>query len=70
MNSPFRYEYHKLKCSKCGRKILVELTTFGIPHHFGVAATCAECLKISEEFRKARLQEAQDIESWIKEEDA
>jgi hypothetical protein len=40
-----KYEYHKLKCSKCGRKILVEIGLIGVGHNAIVSVTCAECFK-------------------------
>ena len=66
----FGYTYYREKCGKCGRKILVEMLLFGVPHHTGVSVTCASCLEKSglpELFKKQRPGEAADIEQWIKE---
>jgi hypothetical protein len=62
------YCYHKLQCQKCGRKILVEMALIGVPHHTGVAATCAKCIQLplDEEFRQKHPDKAKDIEEWIK----
>jgi hypothetical protein len=65
-----RYEYHKLKCSKCGRKILVEIGLIGVSHNAVVRVTCAECLKkakLSDVFKKCYTETADDIERWLEE---
>ena len=33
-----------IKCSKCGRKILVERGLFGVNHTLEIFATCWDCL--------------------------
>ena len=65
-----RYEYHKLKCSKCGRKILVEIGLIGVSHNAIVSVTCAECLKkvkLPDIFKKRHAEAAADIERWLEE---
>jgi hypothetical protein len=67
------YIYYKLNCSKCGRKILVEIALCGTNHNLSVIATCADCLKshwneVPEEFLKERKQEAKDIKAWVNDE--
>lgn len=39
-----RYEAHKLVCSTCGKKILVEIHLIGVSHNASVSASCAECI--------------------------
>lgn len=63
----FRYEYHKLACRKCGRKILVEIALFGVSHNAEVVATCAECLELSRDFKGKHAKAADDISKWMKE---
>lgn len=66
-----KYEYHKLKCPICGRKILVEIGLTGTSHNILVNATCAHCLKntgLPEEFKKKHANASADIEKWLKEE--
>jgi len=65
-----KYEYHKLKCSICGRKILVEIGLVGASHNILVKATCANCLKktgIPEEFKREHTNATKDIEKWLQE---
>jgi hypothetical protein len=65
-----RYEYHKLKCSKCGRKILVEIGLISVSHNAMVSVTCAECLrkvKLSNDFKRRFKKVAADIEKWLDE---
>lgn len=64
------YEYHKLKCNKCGKKILVEIHQFGISHIASTVVTCAKCIvfnKISDEFKKEHPDVINDLKKWIKE---
>jgi len=63
------YSYYKLKCSKCGRKILVEAILAGTDHNVDLIVTCAECIKppFNEEFVRKYPDIAKDIESWIRE---
>ena len=58
-----------LECSKCEKKILVEMILFGPPHHQKPSATCAECLEVMERFRKEQPKITEQIESWAKESD-
>ena len=58
------YRYHKLTC-KCGRKILVDSIQCGVDHTISIAATCAECLNLSEEFKNEHSEAAKDIEEWL-----
>lgn len=66
-----QYLNYKLCCEKCGRKILVEMTLFGIPHHLGVTAICGECIDIEgerfKEFAKNYPEEARAILDWLTE---
>ena len=34
-----------VKCSKCGRRILVERGLIGVDHTIGIYATCWDCLE-------------------------
>lgn len=64
----YEYTYHKVKCSFCGREILVEQILFGVPHTATILASCKECLKKSglpEKFKKDHPKEAKEIEQWI-----
>ena len=59
------------KCSKCRRKILVQMLTLGTSHDLYVTATCAECLKrygIDEEYARENPDDARRIEEWVNEE--
>lgn len=56
---------HLTACHKCGRKILVEMGLFGVPHHTGVSVTCGECLVLSKKFRKEQPEIVAKIESWL-----
>lgn len=70
MCSKIEYTYYKKKCSKCGRKILVEIVLIGTNHNADIIATCAECLKkesLPKEFVSERPEIAKDIEEWINE---
>ena len=58
---------HFLKCHKCGRKIIVEFVINGTNHNMNVAATCAECVVLSEDFKKNNPEEAKKIEEFVKE---
>lgn len=55
---------HKTKCSKCDRKILVQLPLIGVPHHMDVIVCCSECLNITEEFKKDHPEVAADLKRW------
>ena len=62
------YTYYKLKCEKCGRKILVEIVLMGVNHNMAVIATCAKCLKKKgpmKGFKEQRPSEYEDIMEWI-----
>jgi len=56
---------HLTACRKCGRKILVEMGMIGSTHHFGVSATCGECLVLSEQIRKEQPEIVSKIERWL-----
>lgn len=58
------HEFHKLKCEKCGRKILVEFVLYGICHNLDIAATCADCVRLSSKFKKERPEAYRDIMRW------
>jgi len=64
----FPYTYHKLACTKCGRKIIVEVLLIGVDHTASITAVCAECLKkgVNKEFAEKNPEAAKDIEEWIK----
>lgn len=55
---------HKTQCSKCNKKILVQLPLFGPPHHGDVFVTCGECLKIDKGFKEKYPEIAKNIEEW------
>ena len=55
---------HLCKCDICGRKIYVSMGLIGTPHHFGVAAMCAECLQIEDGFKQQYPDIAKQIEDW------
>lgn len=64
-----KYLYHKAVCSKCGRKILIEISSIGTAHQMIQNVVCAECVgEIDENFRKLHPRAADDIERWVKEE--
>ena len=68
--SEMSYEYHKLTCSHCNRKILVEIMLDGTSHNMGVQATCADCLGqkgLGTEFKAENPTAASDIEHWLSE---
>jgi len=52
-------------CSKCGRKILVEMGLIGVPHHTSISVTCGECLVLSKKFRKQQPEIVSKIERWL-----
>jgi hypothetical protein len=56
---------HLTACHKCGRKILVEMGLFGVPHHTGLSVTCGECLVLSEQFCEEQPEIVSKIESWL-----
>lgn len=62
------YTYYKLQCARCSRKILVEMSLFGIPHHTNPSVVCGECIK--RQFPKGYKQEHpeayKDIKEWLK----
>ena len=58
-------------CSKCGRRILIQILSFGISHNADVVTTCAECLKregIDAAYTKDHPEDAKRIQEWIDEE--
>lgn len=66
----YTYTYYRVKCSYCGRKILVEQILDGVSHTATILASCKECLKKSglpEKFKKQHPKEAKEIEQWITE---
>ena len=62
------YHYRKCRCSRCGRKVLVETSMYGLPERSKAYVTCAECLVLSTDFKKDYPDEANEILNWIKEE--
>jgi len=66
----FRYQYFKKECTKCKRRILVEIGLIGVSHNAGISVTCADCIKeerIPERFKKENREAYNDIIKWIKE---
>lgn len=65
----FIYNYYKLQCSKCFRKILVEIHLIGVSHNASVTAICADCITMKEDsdFAKDKPKAYKDITNWIKE---
>ena len=64
------YDYFKEECTKCKRKILVEIGLIGVSHNAGVSVTCADCIKeeqIPKNFKKENPEAYNDITKWIKE---
>lgn len=57
---------YKVKCSGCGRKILVEIFLIGVSHNASVSATCADCLNIHPDYKAKNPEEAKAIEEWQK----
>jgi hypothetical protein len=55
---------YMLECPKCKRKIHVAMGLIGTVHHFTPTAMCAECLEITDEFRKEFLDICKQIEEW------
>ena len=58
---------HLTACSKCGRKMLVEMALIGSQHHVGVTVVCGNCLVVTEEFRKEHPKIVSTIENWLHE---
>lgn len=54
-----------LQC-KCGKKILVEMTFIGVPHHINMIVLCAECVEVPPEFKQVDPAAAARIEEWKK----
>lgn len=66
----FEYKSYKVKCSRCGREILVEVVLFGINHNANVSAICKECLKeqgLSLKFKEESPEHAKEIQEWLDE---
>lgn len=62
------YEYHKEKCPRCGRKILVQIVLDGSNHNASVSVICAECLAktgVGKQFKEERPEATKDIENWL-----
>lgn len=59
--------YYKCQCRKCGRKILVEMGSFGSRHTTKPDVICADCLVIAPQYKKKFPDRAQDIENWLRE---
>ena len=55
---------HFLKCSKCGKKIIVNITLCGVNHNIAVHATCASCIKINTEFKEKHPDIVKQIEEF------
>lgn len=56
-----------IQCSKCKRKILVEMPMIGVPHHTGISAMCGECLVVADSFKSVYPEQAKEIEEWLAE---
>ena len=56
---------HLASCHKCGRKVMVQLVLFGVPHHAQVILTCAECVEPSEQMRKEHPEIVSKVENWL-----
>lgn len=70
MKMSLGYTYYKKECTKCKRRILVEIGLIGTNHNAGVSVTCANCIKeeqIPEEFKKENPEAYNDIMKWVKE---
>jgi hypothetical protein len=57
-------EGHFIKCSKCGKKIVIEIVLCGVSHNVGVSAVCAECMKVDADFKKEHPDIAKQIEEF------
>ena len=58
------FTYYTCKCSKCNRKILVEITTIGADCDTEPIVNCAQCLSIVPAYRTSHPKETEDIERW------
>ncbi len=71
--SEFDYIYNVVKCSKCGRSILIERLFRGIDHTTSTLVTCKECLRkalpLPKDFVKKHPKEAKQIMKWLEEGD-
>lgn len=45
MKMSLGYTYYKKECTKCKRRILVEIGLIGTNHNAGVSVTCVDCIK-------------------------
>ena len=61
---PFSIVGHFLKCSKCGKKSVVEIALNGTDHNVCIFIHCAECMEISEDFKKNHSESAKKIEDF------
>lgn len=61
------YRYHKLECTECGRKVLVERHVNGSDHCLRVSVTCAACVKLPlpEGFVSDAPEAAAHITEWL-----
>lgn len=55
---------HKTQCTKCHRKVLIQLPLFGVPHHFDALCVCANCLEIDSAFKDQYPEIANDLLLW------
>lgn len=55
---------YTLACRNCGRKVLVEMALIGTVHHSTPSVTCAECLKVTENFQERFPDIAESILKW------
>lgn len=65
-NQGFTTVGYKANCSKCKRKILVEMVVNGSWHHSTPTVTCSDCLKICDIFQTNQPEITADLEKWAK----
>jgi len=57
---------HLLKCTKCGRKIAMQVGLIGTVHHVQPSVTCGECLDIDQAFATQYPEVTEQLEEWKK----
>ena len=56
---------HMLSCPKCGKKIFVAVSLFGVDHTGSISAKCAECVEIQPEDRAKYPEQIKELEGWL-----
>jgi len=53
-----------VECSKCRRKILVNMGLIGISHTVNITVDCLDCLEVNATFREKFPDIAKQIDDW------